>query len=158
MVMPVLISPSMEIIPTAPPYQRGLPSPDSRWPAPPTSWVRDDGHGPHVREKCVERIKAFAERRLDVIDGVNTRHRIRSASADHLHEPAPQSATCHCDDVGTHRQFGLFLRRIQHSRMLSASRNGSPVRRAVPAMGQVSIRRLDAHEHLGRRSNQLFFA
>ena len=43
--------------------------------------------------------------------------------------------------------------------MLSASRNGSPVRRAVPAMGQVSTRRsFDAHEHLGRRADQLLLA
>ena len=43
--------------------------------------------------------------------------------------------------------------------MLSASRSGSPVRRAVPEIGQVSTRcAFDPHEHLRRRADQLLVA
>jgi hypothetical protein len=48
------------------------------------------------------------------------------------------------------------------SRILSASRSGSPVRRAAPAMGQVSTSAIftlfHANKHLGRCADQLLIA
>ena len=51
------------------------------------------------------------------------------------------------------------LAELSSSRMLSASRSGSPVRCAVPEMGQVSTRcAFHAHEHLRRSADQLLVA
>jgi hypothetical protein len=51
------------------------------------------------------------------------------------------------------------LAELSSARMLSASRSGSPERRAVPAIGQVSTwSSFHAHEHFRRCAHQLLIA
>ena len=162
MVMPVLISPSIEIIPTAPPYQPravflqildGLRRP--------FLGSADDGHRPHVRQKRIQRIEAFGQRGFDVIDGV--KHAgvgFDQLAPDHFHRTRHRDARLIVAvDVGAHRQLRLFLGRIQQlanvvgiaqriARAPRGSRNGTSFN--APAF--------DAHEHLRRRADQLFLA
>ena len=104
----------------------------------------DDGHGPHVGQERIERIEAFGERAFDVIDGVEqARVRFDQPPADHAHRAGLADArfVVAVDVACTWSARTLPWSELSSSRMLSASRSGSPVRRAVPAMGQVSTRR-----------------
>ena len=62
-------------------------------------------------------------------------------------------------DVRAHRQFRLFFARIQQLTNVVIPCSGSPVCCAVPAIGQVSMRRPSMRTNIsGDAPNQLFLA
>ena len=103
----------------------------------------DHGHRPHVGEKRIERIEALLQDAFHVIHRVeHAGVAIRSAAARSPSPcPARRRATCRCGPRPcTWSARILPWCDFSSSRMLSASRSGSPVRCAVPEIGQVSTR------------------
>ena len=67
------------------------------------------GDCPRVREKAVERIVAFAQPSLDVIDGVDqARVHLDLAASDHLHTLGfAHTRLVVAIDIGAHGELGL---------------------------------------------------
>src|SRR5579875_3126622 len=100
------------------------------------------GDGPHVGEECIEGVEAGQKRAAHMIDRMEQSGiRFDQAASNYLDGTGNADARfIVAIDIAAHGELRFLLVELSNWRMFSASVNGSPERRAVPAMGQDSTR------------------
>ena len=119
------------------------------------------GDGPHVRQKCIQRIESWLQNAFHVIDGVEDAGvGFDQPASDHFHRTRNRHARLVVAvDVAAHGQLGLFLGRIQQ--LADAVGVAQRIARAPRGSGDGAgfhAVAFHSHEHLRRRAHQLLVA